>query len=77
MKVHHQLQSCKEKNNNNKTLEATKIAVNQEEQSVDHTLRGNKWGADYLQSLLSGKLMLNQFDKMHLFRRAGASEGKI
>lgn len=56
-----------------KQSEATKIAVNQEEQSADRTLGGNKRGADYLQSLLSGKLMLNQFDKMHLFRQARAS----
>lgn len=60
-----------------KKLEATKIAVNQEEQSVDRTLRGNKRGADYLQSLLSEKLMLNQFDKMHLLRQAGASRGSL
>lgn len=51
--------------------------MNQEEQSADRTLRGNKRGADYLQSLLSGKLMLNQFDKMHLFRQAGASRGNV
>lgn len=74
MKVRHQLQSCKKEK---KKLEATKIAVNQEEQSVDHTLRGNKRGADYLQSLLSGKLMLNQFHKMHLFRQAEASRGNL
>lgn len=56
---------------------ATKIAVNQEEQSVDCTWGGNKWGADYLQSVLSGKLMLNQFDKMHHFRQAEASRGNL
>lgn len=72
------LQSFKKKKNIYiKQSEATKIAVNQEEQSADRTLRGNKRGADYLQSLLSGKLMLNQFDKMHLFRQAGASRGNV
>lgn len=43
-----------------------KIAVDQEEQSVDYMLRGNEQGADYLQLLHPGKLMPNQFFKLHL-----------
>lgn len=56
--------------------ETTKIAVNQEEQSADRTFRGNKRGADYLQSLPSGSLMLNQFNKRHLFRLAVVSSSR-
>lgn len=43
-----------------------KIAVDQEEQSVDYMLRGNKQGADYLQLVHSVKLMPNQLFKVHL-----------
>lgn len=68
------INSCRAKKK--EKSETTKIAVNQEEQSVDLTLRGNKRGADYLQSLLSGKLMLNQFNKMHLFRHAADSSSR-
>lgn len=75
--VHEGPSSTAELKKKKKISVATKIAVNQEEQSVDHTLRGNKRGADYLQSLLSGKLMLNQFGKMHLSRQAGASRGNL
>lgn len=56
-----------------KKSETTKIAVNQEEQSADRTFRGNKLGADYLQSLPSASLVLNQFNKRHLCRLAVVS----
>lgn len=60
-----------------KKSETAKIAVNQEEeQSADRTFRGNKRGADYLQSLPSGSLMLNQFNKRHLFRLAVVSSSR-
>lgn len=77
MKVQQQLQREKNKAKQ-KPWQFTKIAVNQEEQSVDH-MRGNKWGADYLQLVRCGKLMLNQFNKMHLFRATvvSASRGNL
>lgn len=76
--IRQQLQSEKHLKKKEKS-ETTKIAVNQEEQSADRTFRGNKRGADYLQSLPSGSLMLNQFNKRHLFRLAvvSASRGNL
>ena len=62
MAVHEGPSSAAELQKKTQQPEATEIAVNQEKQSVDRTLRGNKRGADYLQSFLSRKLMLNQFD---------------
>lgn len=40
--------------------------MNQKEQSVDHMLCGNKWGADYLLLVRPRKRMPNQFFRMHL-----------
>lgn len=45
-----------------------KITVDQEEQSVDFMLRGNKQGADYLHLVHHGKLMPNQLFKAHLWQ---------
>lgn len=43
-----------------------KITADQEEQSVGCMLCEDKWGADYLQLVCPGKLMPNQFFKLHL-----------
>lgn len=42
--------------------------MNQKEQSVDHLLCGNKWGADYLLLVRPRKRMPNQFFRMHLLQ---------